>query len=381
MTAARLRPGEHGTIAFRSAPSGGYVASLYFRDHTGVRRRLEATASSKTNARRLLTQKFEAVTAVGGSFDRRTTVLELANAWYVEFAYLVEAGSRSPSTGAMYRRTIDVYLAPRVGELRLYDLRPSTVDVLLGDIRREHGYATAKVCRTVLASICSFGVRRDALQQNPVRDLTPLEADRGRSARALTPEEIDRWLAIIDGSSYARRRDLPDLTRFLLGTGLRIGEALALHWSDLDLDSGTLHVRRTVFRLGGQGLVAKAPKTDTGARILHLPSHLVTLLGNRRAASTSDVVFPDAKGGYRDRNNVEREYRTVRAGTEFEWVVPHTYRKTVATRLDEAGLSARVIADQLGHSRISMTQDVYLGRRAVDRSAVAALETTAKWES
>ena len=100
------------------------------------------------------------------------------------------------------------------------------------------------------------------------------------------------------------------------------------------------------------------------------------MLGNRRATSESDVIFPDAKGGYRDRNNVEREYRGVRAGTEFEWVVPHTYRKTVATRLDEAGLSARVIADQLGHSRISMTQDVYLGRRAVDRSAVAALEAT-----
>ena len=47
-------------------------------------------------------------------------------------------------------------------------------------------------------------------------------------------------------------------------------------------------------------------------------------------------------------------------------MVPHTYRKTVATLLDAGGLSARIIADQLGHSRISMTQDVYLGRRAVD---------------
>lgn len=381
MTAARLRPGEHGAITFRSSPAGGYVASLYFRDHTGVRRRLEATASSKTNARRLLTQRFEAVTAVGGTFDRRTTVLELANAWFVEFDYLVEAGRRSPSTGSLYRRTIDVYLAPRVGSLRLSDLRPSTVDVLIGDIRREHGYATAKLCRTVLSSVCSFGVRRDALQHNPVRELTPLEADRGRIARALTPDEIERWLAIIDGSSYARRRDLPDLTRFLLGTGLRIGEALALHWSDVDLDAGTVHVQRTVFRIAGQGLVAKAPKTDSGSRILHLPSHLVALLGNRRESSDSNVIFPDAKGGYRDRNNVEREFRTVRAGTEFEWVVPHTYRKTVATRLDEAGLSARVIADQLGHSRISMTQDVYLGRRAVDRSAVAALETNTPRES
>lgn len=59
----------------------------------------------------------------------------------------------------------------------------------------------------------------------------------------------------------------------------------------------------------------------------------------------------------------------MRSGTAFEWVVPHTYRKTVATWMDAEGLSARTIADQLGHSRISMTQDVYMGRRAVDPSA------------
>lgn len=86
------------------------------------------------------------------------------------------------------------------------------------------------------------------------------------------------------------------------------------------------------------------------------------------------ALFPDSLGGHRDPNNVEKVHRTVRAGTGFEWVVPHTYRKTVATMLDQSGLLARTIADQLGHARISMTQDVYLGRRAVDQAAAAALE-------
>jgi integrase len=85
-------------------------------------------------------------------------------------------------------------------------------------------------------------------------------------------------------------------------------------------------------------------------------------------------VFPDSVGGHRDPNNVERDHRRVRRGTPFEWVVPHTYRKTVATMLDRQGLSARTIADQLGHARISMTQDVYMGRRAVDQAVAAVLE-------
>ena len=85
-------------------------------------------------------------------------------------------------------------------------------------------------------------------------------------------------------------------------------------------------------------------------------------------------MFPDARGGWRDRSNVGAAFRRVRGGSQFEWVKTHTYRKTVATLLDQSGASARMIADQLGHSRVSMTQDVYLGRRASNAGNVAALE-------
>ena len=60
----------------------------------------------------------------------------------------------------------------------------------------------------------------------------------------------------------------------------------------------------------------------------------------------------------------------------------YSFRKTAVTLLDQAGLSARVIADQLGHARPSMTQDVYMGRKAVDPRAVAALEEAlGHWEA
>jgi integrase len=56
------------------------------------------------------------------------------------------------------------------------------------------------------------------------------------------------------------------------------------------------------------------------------------------------------------------------------WVTFHAWRKTTATVLDEAGATARIIADQLGHSRVSMAQDVYLGRSSRNARVVAALE-------
>lgn len=85
-------------------------------------------------------------------------------------------------------------------------------------------------------------------------------------------------------------------------------------------------------------------------------------------------VFPNAKGGWRDRGNIGKAIRRVRAETEFDWLTTHTYRKTVATLLDESGATARMIADQLGHARVSMTQDVYMGRRASNAVNASALE-------
>ena len=82
-----------------------------------------------------------------------------------------------------------------------------------------------------------------------------------------------------------------------------------------------------------------------GLRTLRLPRWLVDVLGRRRPSSAgASPVFPDSVDVSWIGNNVERDFRQVKVGTPFEWVAPHTYRKTVATFLDHGGLSARVVA-------------------------------------
>lgn len=126
----------------------------------------------------------------------------------------------------------------------------------------------------------------------------------------------------------------------------------------------------------GQGLVAKRVKSRASERGLLLPSWCVELLRARRVrlGAFEGPVFADSRGGWRDRSNVGKAFRQVRGGSDFEWVKTHTYRKTVATLLDQSGASAWMIADQLGHSRVSMTQDVYLGRKAGNPANLTALE-------
>jgi hypothetical protein len=76
----------------------------------------------------------------------------------------------------------------------------------------------------------------------------------------------------------------------------------------------------------------------------------------------------------RDPFNLSRELRQARGSGEFAWVTSHVFRKTCATLLDEGELSARQIADQLGHAKVSMTQDNYLGRRLTNRRTAETLD-------
>ncbi len=86
-------------------------------------------------------------------------------------------------------------------------------------------------------------------------------------------------------------------------------------------------------------------------------------------------VFPDTLGGLRDPSNTRRALRRALDRAGFQKVTSHVFRKTTASLLDEAGLSSRRTADQVGHARPSMTQDVYMGRKAIDARAAAALGT------
>jgi integrase len=109
-------------------------------------------------------------------------------------------------------------------------------------------------------------------------------------------------------------------------------------------------------------------------RTITPPAWVITLLRRRHADSHGPWVFPSTRGTLRDPSNVHKQIRAVVAGTEWQGLHPHAFRHLVATRLDAAGLTAREIADYLGHERVSMTQDVYMSRRSTGDNAAVALE-------
>jgi integrase len=93
------------------------------------------------------------------------------------------------------------------------------------------------------------------------------------------------------------RKDLPDLYEWMLATGVRIGEALAVSWEEVDLVAGTVAIEHTVVRITGVGLLRKGTKSSAGIRTLLLPAFAVAMLRRRKLASGGrDPVFPDPQG-------------------------------------------------------------------------------------
>jgi integrase len=89
-------------------------------------------------------------------------------------------------------------------------------------------------------------------------------------------------------------------------------------------------------------------------------------------------VFPSTAGTLRDPNNFRKESRRAREEPGVPEVTTHSFRKTVATLIDEEGLSARIGADHLGHSKVSMTQDRYTTRGRVQTQVADLLDRTVR---
>ena len=251
---------------------------------------------------------------------------------------------------------------------------PASLTGTLKAVTRHNGPATAKMTKSVLSGMCGLAARHDAIDRNPVRDAGPIKMPTKSVPKALSVEDARLLIKRLAADDVARARDVPDLVRFMLATGVRIGEAAAVTWDVVDLDCGTVAITRTVVRVRHQGLLAKETKTDAGQRTLELPAWATEMLAARDAGTTGPV-FPAPKGGWRDPSNTQGDLRDAFAAADFGWVTSHVLRKTVATVMDQAGLSSRAAADQLGHVNPSMTADVYMGRR------VAATGAARPWPS
>lgn len=366
--------GTYGEI--RCYPAGKkYRARTRYRDYDGKVRDVERVGrtkgQAKENLREALRDRARAV--VGEEVSSSTKVQVVAEKWLQE----LDESDKALRTKRTYRESWNRDLSPAVGELRGSEITVSLASRVLRTVHDVSGPGSAKHAKVVLGGIMGIYVRHDAVETNPIREVV-LPKSGGKKPRkerlVLEPEELPKLRKLIRADEKAVRRDLPDLVDGLAALGCRIGELLALDWSKVDFQAGTIAIEGTVIREKGVGLfVQEHTKSSAGMRTVEPPAWYMDMLKKRHADSGSEWVYPSVRGTLRDPDNTRADLREAVAESEFVGLHPHAFRHLVATVLDAAGLTAREIADYLGHERVSMTQDVYMNRKSRGSSAAKAL--------
>ncbi|MFI6681169.1 tyrosine-type recombinase/integrase [Kribbella sp. NPDC050470] len=267
----------------------------------------------------------------------------------------MESSELADGSKELYLRDLDTKVLPAMGELSIREARVPRCDAFLKAVRQNSGQGKAKSCKAVLSLLMAVAVRNGVIDTNPVREVAKIPRGR-RQPKALTVDEEKLVLTKVanDQAAGVEGDDVADLMEFLDGTGLRIGEALAVRAEVVDLEAGVIEVNATVVRLEGRGSVIQLrPKSEAGWRIIAVPPRTVELCRRRMAMTWPrnplGLLFPPQLGEARNPSNANREMKAalIRIDPGLSWVTSHTWRKTVVTRMDDAGLSAREIADHV----------------------------------
>ena len=356
------RRGNGDGGVYRRASDGRWTAVLDLgRDGNGTRRRKVFYGVTRREVVDKLTEAQRRLAEGEPVTDARATVAAYLEHWLT--TALVAAEIKA-TTRESYTYLTRNHLIPSLGQHRLDKLAPSHVDALIV-AKRASGLSdsTCRLIYTVLRRALDSAVR-DGLVRRNVAAAVPRPRVARREAAVLSPADAQAIL------TAARGDRLYALYAVAMAVGLRRGEALALRWSDVDLDAGSVRVVRTLSRVG-KGLVFTEPKSARSRRTVPLPAALVAELrahkvrqaAERLTAGSAwedhDLLFPSRFGTPLDPRNALRAFVAVATRAGLEGVGLHTLRHTAASLMIAQGVHPRVIMETLGHSGISITMDTY----------------------
>lgn len=378
-----LRIGAHGKITREYLGGGVWSARCRHRDSDGVTRRVqrlgppdEHDQHGKLAEDALIEALAQRRISDGDEISLDTRIVTLVDQ---HIDRLVDDGRAV--------RTIDTYkyaaklLGKIIAGIRVGEATPARIDAAVRSMRQAHGDVMAVQSKTLLKGALHLAVMANIIDSNPVRDVSPIRSKQTgqKGARALTAEQLRALVAALRASDYCQKHDLVDPITVFIATGLRISELLGLRWADFDEHTSTLSVTGKLVRASGQGLlrVDDETKTAAGRRTVPLPKFAVEVLVQRRSRpflGEQQMIFPSMAGTWRDPDNFRARWRKVREDLGVPDVTSHSFRKSLATLIDEEGLSARIGADHLGHARVSETMDTYMARGRVHTQVADLLD-------
>nr|DAP74272.1 MAG TPA: Integrase [Caudoviricetes sp.] len=372
---AKRGQGE-GTISKR--PDGTWWARITVgRTPDGKQKRKAFYGKTRKEVQEKLTAALNDVNTGTYIEPSKMTVAQWLDIWLKEY----KKNHVKLTTLANYHGEITHQIVPFIGCVKLKDLRTDVIQKWINDLAGKGlAVSTVRGAYGTLNTALKQAVNNELIAKNVAAGVK-LPREEKHMARVMTMEEQKKFVAICKNEIAKGRNNHCEVFLFALATGMRIGEIMALTWKDIDFEKGEISISKTavlvkmVDEVEQNGLkyklIINSPKTRAGYRIIPLLDDAKQLLIEHKKRQDDNkvakgnlyydegIVFTSRYGKYLISSQLRENIKRV---SELAGIAPvhlHALRHTFATRGLENGIELKVMQELLGHSKISMTADLY----------------------
>ncbi|VGV37319.1 DNA integration/recombination/inversion protein [Streptococcus pyogenes] len=358
-----------------------YRASIYLGIDQMTGKRVKTSITGRT--RKEVNQKAKHAQLdflSNGSTIKRKVVIktfkELSHLWLGNYKLTVK-----PQTYDATVTRFNRHIMPTLGNMKVDKITASDIQMLINRLSKYYVNYTA--VRSVIRKVLQQGVLLGLIDYNSARDiiLPRKQPNAKKKVKFIDPSDLKSFLEHLETSQHKRYNLYFDavLYQLLLSTGLRIGEACALEWGDIDLENGTIAINKTYNK---NLKFLSTAKTQSGNRVISVDKKTLRSLKlyqmrqrqlfNEVGARVSEIVFATPTRKYFNASVRQSALDTRCKEAGIERFTFHAFRHTHASLLLNAGISYKELQYRLGHANISMTLDTY-GHLSKDKEKEAVL--------
>ena len=301
--------------------------------------------------------------------------------WYQEWLFEIKAQSLKPRSIADYKNVFEKHIKEYpIAKMSIAEITKTDITRHFNRLAKD-GKSLQTIKKVKLRMSGCFTAADDYIEKNPVKFATLPKAKDNHRIYTSKAEKF----AVLGENVYSKEEQtklinalgsdwyVDFLLLFILGSGLRIGEALALNY--IDIKDGKVHINKAVQRtpiivdreVVRYERLVDTPKTVNSIRTVPLPNILIEGVQKRiREIKAQDelftdngLLFPNEFGDYLNDRRVLRRLKALQSGLKLPNSNVHGLRHSYATRLLEAGKPIQTISKLLGHANVELTQGIY----------------------